>query len=51
MQPQYHLMAMTIPVLETDFSAQTIQALIGRDLLARCMLFYNGPTGTIALAY
>jgi hypothetical protein len=51
MQPQYHLMAMTIPVLETDFSAQTIQALIGRDLLVRCMLFYNGPTGTIALAY
>ena len=51
MQPQYHLMAMTIPVVEADFSAQTIQALVGRDILERCLFHYNGSTSTISLSY
>ncbi len=51
MQPQVHLMSVTIPVAEADFSAQTIQALIGRDLLARCLFYYNGSTSTISLSY
>jgi aspartyl protease len=51
MQPQHHLIALTLPVIETDFSTQGIMALIGRDLLARCILFYNGPIGTVCLSY
>ncbi|MFL5244532.1 MAG: retropepsin-like aspartic protease [Gemmataceae bacterium] len=49
MQPRFHLMSMTIPVIESDFSAHSIQALVGRDLLSRCMLFYNGSTSTFAV--
>jgi hypothetical protein len=51
MQPQGYLISNAIPVLEADLSALTIQGLIGRDLLARCTLFYNGPAGSILLSY
>ena len=51
MQQPFHVISMTIPVVEADLSAHTIQALIGRDILARCMFFYNGPMGTISLSY
>lgn len=41
----------TLPVLCTDLSKQDIQALIGRDILAHCVLTYNGSTGSFILAY
>lgn len=41
----------SLPVLECDLSAQGIQALIGRDVLASCALFYNGDVSRFALAF
>lgn len=34
-----------IPVLASKLGAQGILALIGRDILAQCVLIYNGPGG------
>ena len=34
-----------IPVMACDLSAQGIQALIGRDILSKCVLVYNGAVG------
>lgn len=41
----------TIPVVESDLSAQGIEALIGRDILASGILQYNGETGLFTLAF
>lgn len=42
----------TIPVMASDlFAAQGIHALIGRDVLAGCLLVYNGATGLFTLAF
>ena len=46
-----HQMAMTIPVIGADFSSQTIDALIGRDLLSEGGFFYNGTTNTLTIAF
>ena len=40
-----------MPVIATPLSPQGIQALIGRDLLAHCVLHYNGSTGLFTLAF
>jgi hypothetical protein len=53
-QGQLPLYFPTIPVVETNLSAQGIQALFGRDMLSRCFLHYNGtigPTGVFTLAF
>ena len=42
--------AMVIPVIASDRSAQSIQALIGRDVLAESILIYNGIDRTFTLA-
>lgn len=41
----------TIPVMETHLSNQGIQALIGRDILAMCLLVYDGQAGIFSLAF
>lgn len=42
----------TMPVMASDlFAAQGIHALIGRDILARCLLHYNGDAGLFTLAF
>lgn len=42
----------TIAVMESElFAAQGIHALIGRDVLARCILIYNGGTKQFTLAF
>lgn len=41
-----HLIIDTLPL-----SAFGIEAVIGRDVLAACVLVYNGPTGSATLAY
>src|SRR5258708_6516737 len=38
-----HPITGAIAVIGTDFTAHNIQALIGRDLLSKCSLMYNGP--------
>lgn len=40
-----------MPVLETHLSSQGIDGLIGRDILDRCTLVYNGSLGVLTLAY
>jgi hypothetical protein len=46
------LHVLTIPVIAAELlQAQGFHALIGRDVLAECLLFYNGPTNQFTLAY
>jgi hypothetical protein len=40
-----------VAVTECDFSAQGIHGLIGRDILNKAILVYNGPAGQYSLAY
>ena len=40
-----------LPIMECDLSVQGIQGLIGRDLLDRAILIYNGAAKTFSLAY
>jgi hypothetical protein len=45
---------LVIPELEVDelpLAAFGIEAVIGRDVLARCVLVYDGPAGSVTLAY
>jgi hypothetical protein len=41
----------TLPVVCSDIKAQGIEALIGRDVLSKCILFYNGDMKQFSLAY
>lgn len=42
----------TIPIVALDgLSTQGFQALIGRDILSKCVLHYNGDMGLFTLAY
>jgi hypothetical protein len=41
----------SVAVLESDFTGQGIGALIGRDLLAKCLLVYDGQAGVFTLAF
>lgn len=41
----------TLPVVSSVLKNQGIDALIGRDLLKRCTLHYNGTTGLFTVAY
>ena len=40
-----------IPIMESNFQSQGIDGLLGRDVLAQCVLFYNSPLGGFTLAY
>lgn len=39
-----------MPVLETHLRSQGIEGLIGRDVLSRCVLIYNGASNILTLA-
>jgi hypothetical protein len=39
------------PVIATDFSAQNIGGLLGRDVLASCLFHYDGTGGHFSLAF
>lgn len=41
----------SVPVVESHLSVQGIQALIGRDILAQCVLIYNGPMAAYTLTF
>lgn len=41
----------THPVIATDFKSQGIGGLLGRDVLASCLLVYDGATGNYSLAF
>ncbi|WP_186308602.1 aspartyl protease family protein [Paraburkholderia sp. BCC1885] len=40
-----------IPVIESSLAPQGIMGLIGRDILQKCLLVYNGVTGDYSLSY
>jgi len=40
-----------LPVIATDLSGQKIGGLLGRDILSKCLLVYNGPGDRFALAF
>lgn len=40
-----------LPIMESPLSSQGIMGLIGRDILDRAMLIYNGPAGHFSIAY
>jgi predicted aspartyl protease len=41
----------TVQIVASSLAVQGIQALIGRDILSHCTLFYNGADGTFTLSY
>jgi predicted aspartyl protease len=40
----------SVAVTECDLSAQGIDGLLGRDILGKCVVAFNGPAGHITLA-
>lgn len=40
-----------VPVIASDLSLQGIDALVGRDILARCLFVYDGPANMFSLAF
>lgn len=49
--PKDPMVLLTVPVIATELAAQGISALIGRDVLASCLLIYNGVEGTFTLGF
>lgn len=45
------LVVSALPVMETALRSQGIDGLIGRDIIDRCILNYNGPFHQMVLAY
>jgi predicted aspartyl protease len=41
----------TLAVVETGLNYQGFDAILGRNVLSRCMLFYNGPVGIVGLYF
>ena len=48
---QHPLIVRNLPVIEAPLARQGIQVLIGRDVLADCVLNYNGATRIYTLAF
>lgn len=46
-----HFISETVQVIACSLAVQSIQALIGRDILSHCTLFYNGADGFFTLSY
>ena len=49
--PEIHTASLTIPVIGASLAHMGIQALIGRDILNKGILIYNGRSGHITLAF
>jgi hypothetical protein len=50
--PAWPLVMPTLPVICMElFESAGVDALIGRDILAMCILTYNGDTGQFTLAF
>lgn len=41
----------TLPIIATDFSAQTIDGLLGRDVLGSCLFVYDGAAKIFSIAF
>jgi hypothetical protein len=44
-------LVVTLPVIESDFASQGFLALIGRDILDKCFLMYDGSTSMFTLFF
>lgn len=51
LNPRLNLTIGAIPVTEANLRVQGIDALIGRDVLANCLLVYDGQSGIFNLAF
>ena len=49
--PAITLTIPNVPVTEAVLSIQGIHGLIGRDVLRRCLLVYDGQSGVFTLAF
>ena len=41
----------TVPIVATDFTAQSIDGLLGRDILASCLFVYDGAAKMFSIAF
>ena len=51
LHPDLSLVLRAVPVIESNLANQGFQALIGRDILAKCLFVYNGTEETFSLAF
>jgi predicted aspartyl protease len=51
LHPEVQLQIGSIPVIESQLVVQGIHALVGRDILSRCLLVYDGRAQTFALGF
>jgi hypothetical protein len=49
--PRHNLSIRTLPVCERTLGPLGYRVLIGRDVLSRCLLVYDGPSQSVTLAY
>ena len=49
--PAFNRLFKAIPVVETNLAHQGIDGLLGRDVLAKCLLIYNGDLGIFTLSF
>jgi hypothetical protein len=49
--PDVHVASVTLPVIGAPLAHMGIQALIGRDIIDKGILIYNGKSKQIALAF
>ena len=49
--PDGTLVVGAIPIVAAHLRSQGIDGLLGRDILDRCLLIYNGATGVVTLAH
>lgn len=50
-QGDMHFISETVQVTATSLASHGFQALIGTDILRKCILYYNGADGLFTLAY
>lgn len=48
---QVQIASLTIPVAEIDLSQAAFDALIGRDVLQKALMVYNGAAATVSLTF
>ncbi len=49
--PTFSLVLGTVPVIHSDLKAMGIAALLGRDVLSKCLLIVDGQSGSFTLAF
>jgi predicted aspartyl protease len=49
--PKFSLVVGTAPIITSDLLSQGFHALIGRDVLSRCLFIYDGAAAQFTLAF